>query len=375
MNDPRLTRWARLIVEYSITVKPGDLVAITARPPATPLIEALYIEILKAGGHPHFLARDYPPFLPGLGNTGELFLQYANGDQLEHVDLFYKRVIDDFDGLVTILSDENLSTFAQTDQAKLGAYRRAHKDVSQTYVRRMGSGELKRLLTLYPTDAAAQAAEMNTRHFEDFVYKAMYLDQDDPVAFWRGMADKQQRIVDWLNGKDVVEIKGPNVDLTMSIKGRVFKPAAGKINMPDGEIYTGPVEESANGWVAFSYPNYGTGREISGIEFTFKDGKVVDAKAEKNLQFVIERLDTDQGARYLGELGIGFNDRVDRLTKEILFDEKMGGTIHLAIGRGYPDTGSKNESAIHWDLLCDMKDGGQIIVDGELIYESGQFKI
>lgn len=375
MNDPRFTKWAQLIVQYSIDVQPGDLVAITARPSATALIEALYIEILKAGGHPHFLARDYPPYLPGLGSTGEIFLKFASDAQLQHVDLFYKRVIDDFDGMVTIISDDNFSSYAHVDQSKVAAYRRAQKDVSQTYVNRLASGDLKRLATLFPTNAAAQAAEMSLRDFEEFAFYAMYLDHEDPIAFWREMAVKQQRITDWLSGRDRVEIKGPNIDLTMSIKGRKFKSAAGKINLPDGEIYTGPVEDSVNGWVAFSFPNYGTGREISGIEFTFADGKIVEAKAEKNLDSMLKRLDTDEGARYLGELGIGMNERIDRLTKRILFDEKLGGTIHLAVGRGYPDTGSKNESAIHWDLLCDMKDGGQIIVDGELVYENGKFKI
>lgn len=375
MNDPRLSTWAQLIVEHSIDVQPGDRVAITARAAASPLIEALYIEILKAGGHPHYLARDYPPYLPGLGNTGEIFLEFANDDQLAHVDLFYKKVIDDFDGMITILSDDNLSAYADVDQGKLAAYRRAHQGVSQTYVSRMGAGKLKRLLTLYPTNAAAQAAEMSQRAFEQFVFQAMYLDQDDPVHFWRSMEKNQKHIAEWLKGKDVVEVKGPNIDLTMSIKNRIFKTAAGRINLPDGEIYTGPVEESVNGWVSFSYPNYGAGREISGIEFTFIDGKVVQAKADKNEEILNERLDTDAGARYLGELGIGMNDRIIQPTKEILYDEKIGGTIHLAVGRGYPDTGSKNESAIHWDLLCDMKDGGQILVDGILIYDSGEFKI
>ena len=375
MNDPRLTKWAKLMVDYSIDVQPGDRVAIAACPPATPVIEALFTEILRAGGHPHYLARDYPPIIPGLGRTGEIFLKQANDDQLAHINPFIELVMNEFEGLISILSYDNSSIYAGIDQAKLAAYRRTHSEVNQTYVDRLASGDLKRLATLYPTNAAAQDAEMSRADYEDFVFRTMYLDSDDPVAEWQKMAEVQQRIVDWLDGKEKLELKGPNIDLEMSIKGRIFKTAAGKINLPDGEIYTGPVEESVNGWVTFSIPNYGTGVEITGIEFKFVDGKVVEAKADKHEDKLIQRLDTDEGARYVGELGIGMNDRVDRICRIMLFDEKIGGTIHLAIGRGYPDTGSKNESAIHWDMLCDMKDGGQIIVDGELIYESGDFKI
>jgi aminopeptidase len=181
--------------------------------------------------------------------------------------------------------------------------------------------------------------------------------------------------VDWLKGKDEVRVQGPNVDLNLSIAGRTFINSDGKRNMPSGEIFTGPVEDSANGWVHYTYPVIVAGREISGIKLTFKNGKVVQATAEKNEDFLLSALDSDEGARYLGEFAVGTNYGIDRFTKNILYDEKIGGTFHMALGAGYPETGSKNKSAIHWDMICDMRDGGQILVDDELFYENGHFKV
>lgn len=238
----------------------------------------------------------------------------------------------------------------------------------------MGRGDLRRVLTQYPTKAAAQEAEMSLAEYEGFLFGSMYLDQDDPSARWDQIRERQARLVAWLEGKSELVIQGANVDLAMSIEGRTFGNAAGKGNLPDGEIFTGPVEGSVTGWVRFTYPDYGTGVEIRGIELEFAEGAVVDATAENREDKLLERLDTDRGARYVGELGIGTNERVQRFTRNILLDEKLGGTIHLALGRGYRDTGSRNESAIHWDMLADMKEG-TIHVDGELFYEDGQFKL
>jgi aminopeptidase len=186
---------------------------------------------------------------------------------------------------------------------------------------------------------------------------------------------QQQRLVDWMVGKRQVVARGPNVDMRLSIDGRTFENADGRKNMPSGEIFTGPVEDSVNGWVRFTYPAVDYGREMDGIEFQFENGKVVKATAEKNEEFLLAQLDTDEGARYLGEWAIGTNKKINRFIKNILFDEKIGGTIHMAVGSGYPETGSKNKSAIHMDLICDMREGGQIFVDDELIYESGEFII
>ncbi len=373
MNDPRINKMAKLLVSYSTNVEPKNLVAITALTPAAPLVEELFRETLRCGGYPYFLTRGSPPFYPGLENTGDIFIKTANDDQLKHVDMFYKKVVEEFDVLISILGESNTRSLATLDPSRFSLYERTHSDVTNTYFQRQASGELRRVLTLFPTQSFAQDAEMSLEEFEEYVFSATYTDVDDPSAEWQRIYNTQQNIVDSLVGKKRVEIKGPNVDLIMSIEGRTFINCAGKINIPDGEIFTGPVEESVNGWIRFTYPDYWTGREISGIELQFKDGKVEHATATKNEEILQETLDTDPGARYVGELGIGTNERVNRFIKNMLFDEKIGGTIHLALGHGYPQTGSKNKSAIHWDMLIDMKDGGQIIVDDELFYESGEF--
>ena len=189
------------------------------------------------------------------------------------------------------------------------------------------------------------------------------------------MRENQERLVQWLSGKKEMVVNGPDIDLKFSIEGRVFLNDAGHYNMPDGEIETGPVENSVNGWVRFHYPAIEAGREVHGVELQFEDGRVVKASAEKGEDFLLSMLETDAGARYLGEFAIGTNERIQRFTKDMLFDEKMGGTVHMALGAGYPETGSKNKSGIHWDMLCDMRDGGQILVDGSLFYESGRFMI
>ncbi len=375
MNDPRINKLANLLVNYSTKVKSSDLVAITALSPAAPLVQEVFRETLKSGGYPYFLSRGYPPYMPGLEHLGEILLKTANEDQLKHADRFYKEVVTDFDVLISIISDSNKRDFANIDTERINLHVRANSEATNTYFERLSSGDLRRVLTLYPTQAYAQDADMSLDEFESYIFGASYVDIEDPVAHWQSMHEAQQHAVDWLAGKKKVEIKGNSVGLTMSIEGRKFISAAGEINMPDGEIFTGPVENSVNGWLRTTYPDYGTGREISGIELDFEDGRVERVNALHYTDRIEEKLNTDLGARYVGEFGVGTNKRVNRFIGEILIDEKIGGTIHLALGHGYPGTGSKNESAIHWDLLCDMTDGGQIFVDDELFYESGDFII
>jgi aminopeptidase len=216
---------------------------------------------------------------------------------------------------------------------------------------------------------------MSLEEFADYVYGTTYADTEDPIAAWQSVHDEQQRLVDWLQGRKQVQVKGPNVDLELSIQGRDFINSDGRANMPSGEIFTSPVEESVSGWVRFSYPAIRESRQVEGIELHFVDGRVEKATAEKNEAFLHSMLDTDRGARYVGEFAIGTNKRINRFIKNMLFDEKIGGTIHMALGYGFSEVGGKNESAIHWDMLCDMREGGQIFVDGELFYESGEFKV
>jgi aminopeptidase len=230
-------------------------------------------------------------------------------------------------------------------------------------------------VTLFPTEGYAQDAGMSLRDYEDFVYGAMLLNDDDPVASWRRMAAEQQKYVDWLKGKKRVQVKGPNVDLTLGIDGRIFMNSDGKKNMPDGEIFTGPEETVTEGWVKFTYPAIYQTREVIGAELEFKAGRVVNAHATRGQDFLLSVLDTDSGSRTLGEFAIGTNRGVDRFTGNILFDEKLGGTIHLALGGAYLETGGRNQSAVHWDMICDTRDGTEITVDGEPFYRNGEFLI
>jgi aminopeptidase len=251
----------------------------------------------------------------------------------------------------------------------------ARQGLTQTYLERAAAEELRWTLTQYPCSAYAQDADMSLSEYEDFVYGATYCDKDDPIAEWQRIHDEQQKVVDWLAGKKQVTVQSPNAKLSLSIEDRTFINSDGTKNMPSGEVFTGPVEDSVNGWVEYTYPAIVRGTEVDGIRLEFKDGKVIKASAEKNEEFMLTMLDTDEGSRYLGEFAIGTNYSIQQFTKSILYDEKIGGTFHMALGAGYPETGSKNKSAIHWDMICDIREDSEIKVDGELLYKDGKFVI
>jgi aminopeptidase len=305
----------------------------------------------------------------------QIFYEEANADQLNHQDIFWKTLNEKFEVRIFIQSEFNTQSLSDIPPESLKIRRQAHKDIFDTYFERMSTGDLRRVSTLFPTQAYADDAGMTLSEFEDYVYSTTFSDSDDPVKEWNRIKEEQQVLVNWLAGKKEIKVVGPHVDLTLSIDGRVFINSDGKQNMPSGEIYTGPVENSAQGWVRFTHPAISSGREVEGIELHFDQGRVVKASAKKNEDFLLTMLEVDEGARYLGEFAIGTNLKINRFIKKILFDEKIGGTIHMAIGKGYPKTGSLNQSAIHWDMICDMRDGGQIYVDGDLFYDSGKFMI
>jgi aminopeptidase len=234
---------------------------------------------------------------------------------------------------------------------------------------------LRWTLTLFPTHAHAQDAEMSLSDYEDFVFNACMPDMNDPVTYWKGIFTRQEKVVEWLKGKKEVHVTAPETDLRLNIGGRKFINCACKENVPDGEIFTGPVEDSVEGQVYFSYPSIYAGRQVDGIRLWFEKGKVVKATAEKNEDFLLKTIDTDEFSRYVGEFAIGTNEGINRFTGEILFDEKIGGSFHMALGEGYPESGSKNVSGLHWDMICDLRKGGQITVDGQLLYKDGKFVI
>ena len=369
MTDSRLLKFAQILVDHSTQVKKGDRVAITTSTTAVPLVKELYGLILQRGGNPHFLL-DFP-------GQEELFFEHADDDQINFVPLFHKMAFEEFDVLIKIRADENTRALAAVEPQRQARRQKAIFSMLQAQLRRGADKSLRWVSTLFPTNAYAMEAGMGILDYEDFVYRAMHADEGtpDPIAHWQGVKTNQQRIIDRIEGHDIVELRGPNVDLTLSIKGRTFNNACGVHNLPDGEIYTGPVESSADGWVNYTYPAMYQGRIVDGIQLKFEQGKVVQASATENEEFLMKMLETDAGARYIGEFAIGTNFEIDRFTKSILFDEKIGGTFHMALGAGYPETGSQNKSDIHWDMICDLRQDSEILVDGEVVYRDGQFVI
>ena len=367
MTDPRIEKLADVLVNYSVAIQPGDRVLVQGGTSASPLLKAVYAKVLQAGGHPLMMVT-----LPG---TDELFFRYASDEQLQHVPEPVKLITETYDVRISIRGAENTKALSSVDPAKMVLTSQAQTGLMKTFMQRSASGELRWVGTLFPTNAHAQDAEMSLSEYEDFVYGACLPDLDDPVGHWRRFSAWQQQIVDWIEGKERVHIIGPETELHLSIAGRTFVNSDGTCNMPSGEVFTGPVEDSVEGHVYFSYPAIYRSREVTGVRLWFEGGKVVKATAEKNEDFLLQTLDTDAGSRYVGEFAIGTNEGITRFTRQILFDEKINGSFHMAVGAGYPETGSKNESAIHWDMICDMREGGEIWVDDELLYKNGQFVV
>lgn len=367
MTDHRVEKLAQVLVEYSTAVQPGDKVVINGGAAAESLLHAVYAQVLEAGGHPLLLTS-----LPG---TEELLYELGSDEQLTFIPEPLKLIIETYDVRITVRSAANTKSLSNVVPSKMVLRSRAQTELMKTFMQRSAAGEFRWVGTLFPTNAYAQDAEMSLREYEDFVYGACMPDPDDPVGYWESFSAWQQKIVNWLKKRKQVRVVGPGTDLEMSIAGRRFINSDGKHNMPSGEVFTGPVENSVSGHVTFSYPAIHQGREVIGVRLEFEAGKVVDASAEKNEPFLLETLDTDEGARYLGEFAIGTNAGITQFTSQILFDEKINGSFHVALGAGYPETGSTNESAIHWDMICDLRDGGRIWVDDELLYEDGEFVI
>jgi aminopeptidase len=358
---------ADVLVGYSVAVQPGDKVIIQGDELAAPLLRAVYAKVLQAGGHPQLFV--------SLSGTDELFYRYASDVQLQHVPEPVKLIAETYDVRIRVGGAENTKALSGVDPSRMVMHNRTMTDLMRTFMRRSAAGELRWTTTLFPTNAYAQDAGMSLSDYEDFVYGACMPDGDDPVGYWQRFSAWQRKIVDWFVGKDQVHVIGPETDLRLSVAGRTFINSDGKHNMPSGEVFTGPVEDSVEGHVYFSYPAIYRGREVTGVRLWFEGGKVVKASAEANEDLLLQTLDTDEGARYVGEFAIGTNEGITHFTRQILYDEKINGSFHMALGAGYPETGSVNQSAIHWDMICDLRQGGEIWVDGELLYKDGAFVI
>jgi aminopeptidase len=365
MTDIRMEKLAELVIRYSTSVKPGDKTAIIGNMLTMPLMKAIFAETLRSGGHPMIFLR----------SPDELLYRYGSREQIEYVHEPFKLIYDKYDVRINVFGESNTRELTNVNPEKIEWYSHARRDLLKTMMKRSAAGSLKWVIVPYPVESFAQDAEMSLTEYADFLYRACMPDLNDPIGYWQNVGREHQRLIKWLKGKKKVHVTGKETDLTLSIEGRKFVSCDGHYNLPDGEIFTGPVEDSAEGYVYYSYPAIEMGREVTGIRLWFHKGKVVKATAEKNEEFLLKLLDTDEGARYLGEFAIGTNYGITGFTREILFDEKIGGSFHMAVGAAPPETGGRNESAIHWDMVCDLRKGGRITVDDVLFYENGKFTV
>ncbi|HEX2049756.1 MAG TPA: aminopeptidase [Actinomycetota bacterium] len=367
MRDERVERLADVLVDYSNEVRAGDRVLIRAPYVAEPLMLAVYRRCLERGAHP--LLR------PLMTSAQPLFYRYANDEQLRYLWEPERWLAENVDVYFSIIAESNTRQLSRVDAVRQSIAATARKEIADVMMRRAADGDLRWNVTLFPTEAHAMDAEMSLEEYEDFYYRACLVDAPDPVAQWKQFAARHTRLLEWMQGRREMHVEGEGTDLVLGIEGRTFVAADGTDNFPDGEIFTGPLEDRTRGVVSFTYPALYGGQAVEGIRLEFEGGRVVDARARKNEEYLVKTLDTDPGARVLGEVGIGTNYGITEFTGEILLDEKIGGTVHLALGASYPETGGVNQSAIHWDMVCDLRHGGRITVDGDVLMDDGKLVV
>ena len=367
MRDNRVDALAQILVRYSTKVKKGDVCSIASTAAAEPLVQAIYEEVLRAGGLP----------ILQLSTSGAqaAFYELASDEQLDWVAPTTEWAVENANVHISVMASLNTRELSHADPKKQARAQKARKTIMETSMRRAADDDYRWSLTLFPTHAYASEAGMSLGAYEDFYYAACLALDGDPVTAWQRQSDQVKRLTDWVQGKREVRIQAEGTDITLGVADRRWIACVGEHNMPDGEFFTGPVEDSVNGTIRFSFPASYGGRTVSGVCMRFEDGKVVDASADQGEEFLLEMLDTDDGARRLGELGIGTNFGISTATKEILLDEKIGGTVHMAIGMAYPESGGTNQSAVHWDMICDLRQGGAIVVDGVELQRDGKFVV
>lgn len=353
MTNSRVDALADILVQHSTEIKPGDFVLIDGTEAAVPLLLSCYHKVLEANGNPRLNV--------GLEDAQEILLMHGNDEQLEFLDPVSKFQADTIQAAIRIRATSNTRALAGIDPARLAKTMIARRPIMDQIIE-----NVRWVLCDYPTPALAQEAEMSLTAYEDFLYGATNID-------WSAMSTQLAGLKDRLEHGSEIHIVGPDTDLTLRTEGRTWEPADGRKNMPDGEIFTAPIENRVNGHIRYEFPALYQGHQVDGIELRFEDGVIVEATADRGSDFLHQVLDTDPGARRLGEIGIGTNFEIQRHTRNILFDEKMGGTVHLAAGRAYEFTGGKNQSAVHWDMIKDLRVDGAIYVDGDLLQENGVF--
>ncbi|HLZ21966.1 MAG TPA: aminopeptidase [Ktedonobacterales bacterium] len=368
--DPRITRWAKTLVGYCLDVQPGQTVLLNAAPAAEPLLAEVYREVLRAGGHP------VPQVT--LATLAEIKLGEGSDEQLAWVDPTLRYWTEHADARLFIESATNTRTLANVDPERQAVAARAGSELREIRSRRGATGEERWCLTLYPTDAYAQDAGMSLAAFQEFVYEACFLNTENPADAWRELGRKQQVYVDWLRDKEQVHVVGPDTDLHLAIAGRTFRNSDGKRNFPSGEFFTSPLETSAEGTIRFTIPSVRGGHRVEDIRLRFERGKVVEASATQGQEYLERMLAMDEGARFVGEFAFGNNPGIQRGIQNILFDEKIGGTIHMALGNSYRECGGQNVSGLHWDMICDLRaaaGGGEVYVDGTLFLKDGMLMV
>jgi aminopeptidase len=366
--DPRVEKLADVVVNYCVAVKPGDWVVIQTSFLGEPLADACAAAILKAGGH--------PTLTYGGPNGRETFFHHASDEQITFIDPMTRTIVEQVDVQISIGAPFNTRSASGIDPAKMAAANKAGEPLFDRFMQRETEGSLRWTYTVFPTEAGAQDAGMSLRDYENFVYNADMLSEPDPVAAWNALGQRQQRIADWLENKSEIHITGPGTDLTVNVGGRHWVNDQGNLNFPGGEVFTGPLENATQGTIEFSFPGFYNGREVTGVRLRFEDGKVVDASATGDDAFLQEMLNMDEGARRLGEFAFGLNPGIQTFTKNTLFDEKIGGTLHMALGRSIPETKGTNISALHWDMVYELRgNGARVTVDGQTFIEDGKIAI
>jgi aminopeptidase len=365
VTDPRVQKLADVIVNYSTELGEGDLVLIQGPELAEPLIVEIVRAALAAGAIPHVRA--------SVQGVDEAYLAAAGDAQLDHLPAYALDEMNAIDARIAIHAAWNTRELSGIDPGKLARRSRAAQPIMGRFMERSAAGDLRWCVTAYPCDAFAQDADMSIDAYADFIYRAGWLHLDDPAAAWRDYASKLRTLADQLEGVKTLRVVAEDTDLTVGVAGRTWIASRGERNFPDGEVFTGPLESETSGDVRFSFPAVMGGREVQDVRLRFENGQVVRSEAAVGGAYLEQMLAMDPGATVLGEFAIGTNYQVTQFTKQILFDEKIGGTCHMALGAGYPDTGSVNRSGLHWDMVCDLRSGGEIHADGEVIYRDGAF--
>ena len=365
MSDPRHVRLAEVLVGYSTSVGPGDNVRIESKGSSSPLVRELYGAALRAGGHPEANLV--------LDGAEEALLRHGSDAQLEWIPPDAEWNVDKGDVWLVIYAPTNTRYLTGVDAAKMARRLKARAPAQSRYLERSAAGDFRWVICVYPTEASAQDAGMSLQQFEDVLYRGAFLDRDDPVAAWATFSERLERVGSLLETKRELRIVGEDTDLRLGVEGRTWIRSNGLRNFPDGEVFTGPVETSVEGTIRFSFPAMMRGRQADGVRLRFEGGEVVEATARRGQDFLREMIGTDDGARRVGEFAFGMNDAITEYTGNLLLDEKIGGTVHLALGRSVPGTGGENQSGLHWDIVCDLRDGGEVYADGELVYRDGAF--